>query len=221
MALVISFMGVDGSGKSTLANALAKSLEAKGQESIVVWATLRPVLLKPFIKAAKYLLVRKHNKFSDYDNHIEVKRKGMKKLSWTHSILFFVMIIDYLPQAFYKVTFQKLLGKNVICDRYYFDLIVDYGAHINAPIDRVIDILNKVGFIFTAPDLNYFLKVSPEIAFNRKDDIPSLDYLIERDTAYTNIIDNVYGKVLDGSKEISENVLIIQDDINNIIEKSQ
>lgn len=212
-------MGVDGSGKSTLAHTLADALESQGKKSVVVWATLRPVLLKPFIKAAKFLLVRKHNKFSNYDNHMKQKRKGMKKLSWTHNILLLVMLIDYMPQVLYKVTLQKLLGRNVICDRYYFDLIVDYGEHISAPIERVINIINKVSHIFPAPDLNYFLKITPEVAFSRKDDIPSLEYLIERDTAYSLVTKNMSGAILDGNKELNSNVEIILNDIKSLTGK--
>ncbi len=207
-------MGVDGSGKSSLAHTLAKKLDQQGDKSIVVWATLRPVILKPFIKMAKFLLVRKHSKFSNYDDHIKVKRKGMKKLSWTHNILLFVMIIDYLPQMFYKVILQRALGKHVICDRYYFDLIVDYGEHISAPIERVIKILTKVSSIFPGPDLNYFIKITPEIAFSRKDDIPSLEYLIERDTAYSLVAEKFSGTILDGSKALDINAKIILNDIN-------
>jgi thymidylate kinase len=216
MPYIISLMGSDGSGKSTLARVLASRLQARDQPAVVVWATLRPVLMRPFIKAAKFLLVRKHDKFADYDGHMEVKRAGMRKLRWTHGIYFLLMLVDYLPQVLYKVSWQKLRGRNVICDRYFYDLILDYGAHVNAPVERVLQLAQRVSFLFPRPDLNYLVAVPPEVALNRKTDIPSRSYLEERAHLYEVLGHQFGGKVLDGTLELERNCAAIMDDMDKL-----
>lgn len=212
MPAIISMMGIDGSGKSTLARAVASELHARGEKALVQWATIRPVLLKPVIKLAKFVLVRKHNKYENYQQHMKVKRAGMKKLSWARGILFFFILLEYMPQVLYKVWWKRLLGYHVICDRYYFDLVVDYGEHVNAGITRVLDLINRTRWLFPRPDLMYFVAVTPEVAFSRKNDIPAIEYLQERDAAYNAVTERFGVTKLDGSKPVEENAgLIISD----------
>jgi thymidylate kinase len=216
MAYIISLMGIDGSGKSSLGRLLCRELNQQGQPAVFVWAALRPVLMRPFIKIAKFLLVRKHNKFKDYEKHMEVKAAGMKKLRWTHGIYFLVMMLDYLPQVFYKVLLPHLLGKHVICDRYYHDLMLDYCAHINAPVERALQLTYTVGKFLPRPDLVYMVTVPPDVAMQRKDDIPSLGYLSKRIYVYEKINTLVHGATLDGTLPLEQNCDLICNDMERI-----
>ncbi len=209
-------MGIDGSGKSTLANELSSALGKRNQPSVVVWVCLRPVLLKPFILVAKRLLVKGKDKFKDYEQHNRAKRTGMKRLSWTHSIYLFVMILDYLPQVFYKVYIQKLLGKHVICDRYYHDLMLDYGVHTSASTDRVLQLIKLADKLFPVPDLFYYVSLPSEVALGRKSDIPSLQYLDERANIYNKIAERFQASRLDGVRMPAENCEIILADMDKI-----
>jgi len=205
MSHIVLIMGVDGSGKSSLTELLQKKLQKKGIPHVVVWASLRPVLMKPFIVVAKYLMVRNHNKFDDYETHINAKRAGMKKLSWTRHIYLFVTLIDFMPQVFFKVYLPKLMGKLVICDRYYHDLVLDYGVTTQANIDKTMMLLRYANKIFPNPDIDYLLDVPSEVSFSRKDDIPSLEYLEERSEIYHKFADSLGSAVLDGTKSLEEN----------------
>lgn len=220
MRYIISLIGVDGSGKSSLGRLVCEELNKKGKPTVYVWAALRPVLMKPFIKAAKYLLVRKHSKFDDYNKHMEAKNKGMKKLKWTHGIYFWVMMLDYLPQVIYKIIIPRMMGKNIICDRYYHDLMLDYCAHINAPIERALKLTSSISRFLPKPDLVYTITVPAEVAMQRKDDIPSLEYLAARSTVYNKINDLVNGITLDGTLALELNCNTIINDIDNLGKKS-
>lgn len=206
-------MGIDGSGKSSLAKDLQHALKEQNQRSTIVWACLRPVLLRPFILLAKHFLVKGHDKFENYDKHIEVKRDGMKRLSWTHGIYFAVMILDYYPQVFYKVICQRLLGKHVICDRYYHDLMLDYCAHINADSSRVLKLVRFSERLFPKPDFLYFVSIPCEIALQRKSDIPAISYLEERSRHYGEIASEFNSHILDGTKPLIENTRTIMTDM--------
>lgn len=216
MGYIISIMGVDGSGKSTLARELAKDLEAEGEKVVVVWGALRPVLMRPFIKLAKFLLVRKHDKYVDYEKHIEAKRTGMKKLSWTNTFSFWMVLIDYWPQVIYKVFIPRLAGRHVICDRYYHDLMIDYGITTNSPLTRIQKLIDIVRRVFPSPSVAYYLSITPDVAISRKDDIPHVGYLDERIKFYDAVATDMGISVLDGSASVDENKAVIVGDIRRL-----
>lgn len=213
MAFIISLMGIDGSGKSSLGTLLVEELTSRGMNSQMSWVCLRPVLLRPIAKTAKFLLVRKHKKFENYEKHITAKKAGLKKFSWAHGIYFWVMILDYIPQVVFKVWLPRLAGRNVICDRYYHDLMLDYGVTISANIDRILKLTALSERLFPKPDLLCFLDVSPEVAMSRKTDIPALEYLTERADIYTGIAERFNALVLDASLPLEVNCKRLADEI--------
>jgi len=205
MTHLISLMGIDGSGKTSLAEQLQVHFSKQGEKSVVVWAVLRPIILKPLISISKFLFVRKYNKFLNYNSHIKAKRKGMSRFSWAHRIYFVVMLVDYMPQVIYKVWWQRLLGKHVICDRYYHDLMLDYGVNVNANSKQIIRLVRFAEKIFPIPDYFYFISTPPELAFSRKKDIPAIEYLIKRDNLYQAIAYDLNARILDGRLTLEEN----------------
>lgn len=209
-------MGVDGSGKSALSALLHNELSRRGIKSVMVWVGLRPVLLKPFILLAKFLLVRKHNKFENYKAHDRAKKSGMRKLAFLHKIYFLVLFIDYVPQVFFKVLLPSLLGRYVICDRYYHDLMLDYIVTINASHEKLFNLIHLSSRVFPGPNLAYFLSVPIEVAFERKNDIPSLEYLNERKFYYENIAKKLNIAYLDGTDSLTKNCNLILSDLERI-----
>lgn len=214
MGRVVTLMGIDGCGKSTLSRALQAELAARGVPAVARWATLRPVLLRPLIAAAKFLLVRKAPKSVDYEAHMAAKRKGMGKLRFAHGIYFWVTVLDYLPQAWWKVGIPRLLGKVVICDRYYQDLALDYAIAVNGDTDRMLRALKILAKVSPAPDLEYFVDIAPEIAFARKDDVPSIAYLEERDRFYRALASASAAKTLAGDAPVEANCARLLGDLN-------
>ena len=206
-------MGIDGCGKSTLSKPLKESINKHGKASVNTWATLKPVILKPIIAITKYLFVRKHNKFDNYEKHIEAKNAGVNKLKFTHKIYFIVMLLDYIPQAFFKVTVQKLTGKYVICDRYYHDLIIDYAITISLPPEKIFPYIKITEFFVPKPTLQYYLRVAPEVSLSRKDDIPSISYLEERKRYYDFLAETSHMNILSGESSSEENCQTILNDL--------
>ena len=198
-------MGIDGSGKSSLASELKGALLLQGKKPIVAWAGLNPVITKPFIALAKFFLVRKHDKFTSYNSRREARRTGMKKLAFLHGILLAILLLDYIPQVFFKVILPRCMGKYVICDRYYHDLMLYYVVTTNADSERLLRLIRFAERIFPKPDLCYFVSVPVEIALSRKSDVPSLEYLNERKMFYKTITDALDIKELDGTLSLKDN----------------
>lgn len=214
MSKVIVLMGIDGSGKSTLSRALQAELQARGIPAVARWATLRPVLMLPVIKLAKALLVRKAPKAVDYEAHIAAKRSGMDKLRFAHNLYFVLMTLDYLPQAWWKVGLPRLLGKQVICDRYVHDLALDFAITINGDPARMMRALLVLERLVPRADHHYFVSVPPEVALARKDDVPSIGYLQERDRFYRAMSQSLALQVLDGTAEVPANCARLLRDLN-------
>jgi thymidylate kinase len=213
MGQVIVLMGIDGSGKSTLSRALQHELALRGVPAVARWATLRPVLLKPFITLAKFMLVRKAPKALNYEAHMQAKRSGMDKLRFAHAVYFFIMTLDYLPQVWWKVGLPRLLGRHVICDRYYQDLALDFAITINGDVPRMMRALRRLQHWVPATDLHYFVAVPPEVALARKDDVPSLSYLQERDRYYRAMATELRLPVLDGQATVADNCQRLMHDL--------
>jgi thymidylate kinase len=205
MGKIVVLMGADGSGKSTLANALQSELARRGEKAVVRWATLRPVLLRPFILAAKFMMVRKHDKFADYGSHISAKKKGMRKAALLHPIYFAVLFLDYLPQVLAKVLWPKWMGNTVICDRYYHDLMLDYVITVSGSPERVLSLVRFCERVLPVPDLHYYVTVPVEVALARKDDVPAKEYLLERKRYYDGLADRMGLPLLDGEATLADN----------------
>jgi dTMP kinase len=66
-------------------------------------------------------------------------------------------------------------------------------------------IINVLGKIFPLPVKTFWVNLPAEIAFKRKNDIPSIEYLIERQQIYSSICKD-YGFIeVDGCNSIESN----------------
>lgn len=202
-ARLIYLLGVDGSGKSTVAKHLAQYLRAENRTVYCVWATLRPVLLWPIIKVAKFLLVRKHNKFDNYSEHMRVKKEGVRRLSFLLKPLFYLSFVDYYPQYLWKIVRMGAKSDDLICDRYYIDMLMERAIMHGVRPERFPDWIQRYGRFFRTPDLVLYLRTSPEVAIKRKTDIPSEEYLQERTHYYDSVTELLHAHIIDGNQPLS------------------
>ena len=202
--MFICFTGIDGSGKSTLARKLVATLERRGIKSEYVYNRFQPLLTKPLIWIGRPLFLHQMNAFKDYDEYASARRRLFKNrlLSLIYESL---LLLDYLFQAVMKVKFPLMMGRNIVCDRYVYDTVItDLAVDINYSRRKINRVLKRLFLLLPKPDLTFLIDVPEKIAHQRKNDVPSIDYLKERRNIYLNVGKEQKMIILDGSKRLRE-----------------
>jgi thymidylate kinase len=187
-------MGIDGSGKTTVALSLRESLNNAGISCKYLWCGWRGFeswLFKPFAAQTKYAMTRRGNEEGIASAHAEIPFFDF--LTWFD---YFIRVCPALIAGLLKNTI-------VIADRYVYDVILELHSEGSKSHRFVVWLLK----LFPEPTIVFYIKVPPELAFSRKDDIPSLEFLYERDEEKQALLKELsVGQVvtLDGTRSIQE-----------------
>jgi dTMP kinase len=120
---LICLTGADGSGKTTHARALVKYLREKGYSCKYIWGASRPVVSYVFFLSTRLLGFWKKTKKDRYTDPLELAPRNLaNRLSLLWRLLLFV---DFQIRTFFRIRLPLLLGKIVVCDRYFYDLLMD------------------------------------------------------------------------------------------------
>ncbi|MBL7124592.1 MAG: hypothetical protein ISS51_00650 [Dehalococcoidales bacterium] len=216
----ICFTGMDGSGKTTLARELVVMLREKGIECKYIYARFSPFILKPFMLMGKWLFLRGKDFYKAYPEYSSTKRRAIQKHSLLSRAYRQIMLLDYSLQVFLKVRLPLFLGRNIICDRYLYDTVItDLAPDMGYAEDRIIALLTSMLRFFPKPDTTFLIDLREEIAYQRKDDIPSLEYLKERRNTYLNIGRKHNMVVLDGTRPIDELKGVLSQQVSYLYQK--
>ena len=215
-ARLIYLFGADGSGKTTVAEHMEQYLRAENRSVHRVWAALRPVMVWPIIKVAKFMFVRKHNKCDNYAEHIKAKNEGMRRFRFFFKPLFYLRLLDYYPQYLWKVMRMARKNDYLICDRYYIDLIMDQVIGEGYGPEYFSDWMQRYGRFFQTPDLSLYLHTSPNVAIKRKTDIASEEYLLERSRYYDAVTEVLRAQVIDADQPLPIVLARVQECIDEI-----
>ncbi|MCZ7357391.1 MAG: hypothetical protein O8C65_10695 [Candidatus Methanoperedens sp.] len=191
--LLICFTGIDGSGKTTLAKSLEASLKDSRKSCKYFWCGWRKFetpLFKSIVMMTKNLAKNK---------------KIIIRQPSSNNFLFYVAWLDYFVRVFPNLLVSLYRYDVVIVDRYIYDIII--GFSMNAKSSRG-EMNNTTEFfsLFPKPSIIFFIDLPIELAYARKDDIPSVNYLSQRKTMYLELLKNYQNKtiVLDGIKSKKE-----------------
>lgn len=192
--MIIYFTGIDGSGKSTI----IKELEARnvfGKKYISIRGAYVVKLMKPIsdiIRKKKVKSSTNYNYISktDYNNWKTFKIKLLKN-SLINNLLYAFQSFDYYLQILKieKRYLNKSNSATIVLDRYIYDFLagmnIFYGDKSNSYWYRKLK--KKINIV----DYIFFIDISCDTAFLRKDDIPSVEFLEERRARYINFFKNV------------------------------
>jgi len=106
-------------------------------------------------------------------------------------------------QVFFKVSFPLYLGRQLVVDRYVFDIAVNLSLTSGKNVEYAKKLIDWSLRFSPRPDHVFYIDLPEEIAFNRKDDIQDIAYLKERRQRYLWLAKEYGFTILDGTK--SEN----------------
>ncbi len=207
----IVIMGLDGCGKTTQANILCRRLNDAGRKASVIWLRGESYLTLPLIKAGKYILkAPRQSKRGEgigersYERYVSGK-KALFRNFLTRAIWRSLTIFDAYLSLKFALKKVEADVEFLIFDRYLYDTLIDIDTAFAKGGSEVMRLLRSpLTSSFPKPDLIILLDITPREAMKRKDDIPSLEYLEERDPLYKKVADALGAQVIDATQSIEE-----------------
>jgi thymidylate kinase len=193
----VCFTGVDGSGKSTHAKSLAEYLQSEGCPCKYVWGASRPVFSYFFFALTRVLGFWTVTRKNAYTNPLENADK--KLVGGLGPIWRLFLFVDFEIRTSLRIRLPLLLGKIVVCDRYFYDMLMDlYVTHTSS--SRFTLLISK-----TVPKpLVAFLLDAPEDVMKKRREF-SLEELRAKRMVFLKLA-NVFGLVkIDSSKDFRIN----------------
>ncbi|MFC1944240.1 dTMP kinase [Chloroflexota bacterium] len=184
---------------------MVEQMKDSGFPCEYVYSRLDTFLLTPFMVIAQKLFLRGKKYYGGYGEYSSTKRKAIRKYPLLSHIYQWLLLFDYSLQILIKVKLPLMRGRNLICDRYVYDTVItDLAVDFDYSQNRVKQVLRRLFRLFPRPQLTFLLDVPEEIAYSRKDDVPSMEYLRERRSTYLDIGRELRMTILDGSKTQTE-----------------
>ncbi len=202
MNTFIALCGVDGSGKTTQLNLLANHLKESTTKVRTIWFRWPVLLSYPFLGVCRLLGYTKWVTIQRSNIRVAERRFYLNKALAKLWPWFFVT--DVFVHSFIHIIIPLRQGYLILCDRYVLDILVDLICDT-----KDISLLRRLPgrmLLSSVPKNSNFLliDVDEKTAFERKPDIPNLDYLRERRVLYLKLASTLNIPVIDGKKKPME-----------------
>lgn len=194
---LVCLTGIDGSGKTTHAKSLIRFLSEEGYTTVYVWAASRPILSLSFFGVTRVLGYWKATKKGMYTDPLEfAPPKVRSKLG---SIWRLLQFIDFHMKMLVTVKAYLARGIVVICDRYVYDMIMEFKvSNLSTPLFESLLLRTA-----PAPAVTFLLDISERTARSRRT-IP-LEQLSIRRAAFLRMAEKLNFVVIDASKDFGFN----------------
>ncbi len=202
--VIVAIIGVDGSGKTTLCRGMIDRLVQKGLKVRYEWLGAESIVMKP-LRFFYRLFVLKTPKMVEgekittltYKEILERKHSFFEKYRFLKPVYLFFVIFDYYLQ--FKIKDVRSMNSDyLVSDRYFYDVLVNLAITMGWKYEQFEKFLKKMYFLFPYPHIRVFVDIDPKVAFERKDDVISLDYLRIRRGFYKKMAKEFGFKSLDG-----------------------
>lgn len=194
--VLISLSGIDGVGKSTLASWIQKHLaEDYGLHSHYVWCKFGDHPL------SRYRLER-FVKQGGFNKPKPARRRSKPTPSYLYRAYGGMFLALHLAQI--AITVRGLLKRKkiIVCDRYIFDTMVDLEQELHYSTAQVHSLL--AASWIPQPDSKFLLDLPEQVAFARKPDSDSIEFLRERRALYLHVANEYKLNVIDASQSIDD-----------------
>ncbi len=190
--VLITFSGVDGSGKTTLSEALVERLAHENINTEYLWWFSAE---NSFFGKIVGFVVRKLVKPTE-DNNVTVSAIGRAQVVYQ-----FLVLADYLLHVWSLL----VLGKNIVCDRYVYDIVAFFVMELHYSETKARKLIKLFRNVAPQPRVAFLVDVPAEIAIQRKQDIQSIEQHEKLRRLYFDLATGDHKiTILDGSKELDE-----------------
>lgn len=196
--MLITFSGLDGAGKSTLIEFLSETFERQ-RRPVAVLRLNDQVGVYAYLRALRDTLKGRRARplppgTPDPRALPKHQSRGLRgflaglrtALLWNEPLRRFIYPIDLLVFLAYRAYLEKVRGRVLIMDRYFYDTLVDVSGGRDRVWTRLLERITPM------PTLPVFLDVTPEESHRRKGEF-SVDYLRHRYDAYQQVFARVPG----------------------------
>ena len=191
---LIYLAGIDGSGKSTQAERYVGEAREQGRPWVYRWARWEPWITGPVMALGRRFVSRGSGRGStrpEDDEGYESFTSGKQKLfsrKWIRTLWAGVVLLEYLPQVWWRLGLSLVRGKIVLCDRYLPDVWVDLAVNFSEGKEGVLRLSkHPLCRLFPRIDRMVFLDVEPKVGYQRKNDGTPLHYLEDRRPLYLSL----------------------------------
>jgi dTMP kinase len=205
-SLLVCFTGIDGSGKTTHAKYLKKYLEEQGYSCGYVWGASRPFFSYFFFVFTRALGYWKCTKRDAYTDPLEFAPKPL--VAKLGKIWRFFLFVDYQLKALIKIRVLMAVGKIVVCDRYFYDLLMELQLS-NLSSKNFTSLLSKT---MPIPSTTFLLDVAEVLASHRRRSFTK-EFFFERRKIFLEMANTFEFVIVDSSKDFLENQHRIRQDI--------
>lgn len=181
---LVCITGIDGTGKSTLARGVVETLRGQDRDVVYSYGRAYPIISRAVMAAGRVVALRGKDPWRDYQDY-DASKKSTLKNRWLATGYTLSILCDYFVQLWVKLLLTMRPNRLVVLDRYVYDTVIsDLAVHLNyseRAVQRAIDLCLK---LLPKPQLTLLLDVPAEVAYARKDDVPHVEYLRERQRWY-------------------------------------
>lgn len=196
---LICIIGTDGAGKTTQARNLQEYLESRGISVKYTWGKFGSKYTKAIIEFIKQTLSLSGKDMENHESRSETKNSFLDNRVVRVTYLVYVLTAYYL-QLLRRVVIPLYTNDVVICDRYVHDTIVDLMVDYEYSGDRGRQLLAILFVALPQPDRLVYIDISPEVSLERKDDIPTEQYIVDKKNAYTELLADIEVEAIDGTQ---------------------
>jgi thymidylate kinase len=226
---LVCLTGIDGCGKSTQARLLADRMRADGWDVAQVWTGGRPYISRPLVKLVKRRFkapvqhadgrfesreVAGGSAADDFSQYLQrsnamFERWWILRRGWTDVSLF-----EHAAEANLAVQPELRAGRAVVCDRYLLKSVVNLAVLFDLPLIALPGLLRHPALrLVPQPTAYILIDVPASVGFERKHDLPSIEYVSRRVPIYRALAAYTGMPVVDGSRPVG----VVADEVWEIV----
>lgn len=180
----VCLIGADGAGKTTVGTSITEKLEYRGRRYQYWWCGWKEFRSPPF-RFGRWLVRRViSGSAEESDSSTNRMQKTPTPLQQILGLCYFPLVFfDHFLTTVPKAVKYTLQDYPVIYDRYYYGLVIGFAAYYSLP-ERIVRIMLGLARLYPSPDVVIYLEIDPETGFERKEDVPSPEYVSQRCEQY-------------------------------------